>query len=196
MSLARSREGSLSHVFWNCALWAHSTEGLTVGRLCAWVRVASLQSSFSLKDLPGTARVSVAEVNFCDNCPAWGFLDCVHSIDADPRAIACGSAQTKETLYLTQIARCCQDCFLSLLSLTVNSLKGSDLCMDVSYSFSSCRPGRLWCWLAPSFSQAGARRWFGDQQTLLHSAPAFLPQPGHSTNPLLCGSLFFLHLRL
>lgn len=78
------------------------------------VRVAALQSSFILKDLPGTTRVLVAEVNFCDNCPAWGFLDCVHSIDADPRAIACGSTRSKETLYLTQITRCCQeDCFLS-----------------------------------------------------------------------------------
>ena len=168
-----------------------------MGRLCAQVRVASVQSRFILKDLPGTARVSVAEVNVCDDCPAWGFLDCVDSIGTDPRAIACGSTRSKETLHLTQITRCCQDdCFLSPLSLTVNSLKGSDLCMDVSYSFSSCRPGRLWHWLAPRFSQARARRWFGDQQTPLHSAPAFLPQPGHSSNFALWSPLFLLHLRL
>lgn len=88
-----------------------------MGRLCARVRVASVQSRFILKDLPGTARVSVAEVNVYDDCPAWGFLDCVDSIGTDPRAIACGSTRSKETLHLTQITRYCQR-LLSVSSFT------------------------------------------------------------------------------
>lgn len=80
----------------------------------------SLQSSFILKDLPGTTRVSVAEVNFCDNCPAWGFLGRVHSVDTDPRATACGSTRSKEAFCLTQITRCRQEsCSVSFHSLWI-----------------------------------------------------------------------------
>lgn len=70
-----------------------SIGGLIMGILCAWVKVVSLQNSFILKDLPDAARVSVAQVNIFDNCSAWGFLDHVGSVNADPRpswAIACG----------------------------------------------------------------------------------------------------------
>lgn len=52
-----------------------STGCLTVGIPCMWVRGVSLQSSFIQKDLPGVARVSVAQASVYDNYPAWGFLD-------------------------------------------------------------------------------------------------------------------------
>ena len=150
----------------------------------------SLQSSFILKDLPGTTRVSVAEVNFCDNCPAWGFLGRIHSVDTDPRATACGSTRSKESFCLSQITRCCQEsCSLSPFT-HCEFLKGLRFMhgRQLQLLLLQVWPSVGGTQLLPS--HAGARRWSGSQQTLL-SAPAFLPQPGHSTKPLLCGSLCF-----
>ena len=138
----------------------------------------SLQSSFILKDLPGTTRVSVAEVNFCDNCPAWGFLGRIHSVDTDPRATACGSTRSKESFCLSQISRCCQES-CSLPPFThceflkgLRFMHGRQLQLLLLQIWPSVARGGTQ--LLPS--HAGARCWSGSQQTLL-SAPAFLPQP-------------------
>lgn len=142
-----------------------SIGGLIIGILSAWVKVVSLQNSFILKDLPGAARVSVAHVNIFDNCSAWGFMDHVGSVSADPRpswAIACGYKWSEEAFYPIQITGCCQEnFFLSILSLTVKPFKDSDLFMDSNYNFPPCRHGLPWRWAATRYSQGVLKPGFG-----------------------------------
>lgn len=82
--------------------------------------------------------------------------------------------------------------FLSTLPPTVKPLKDSDLCMDVSYHFSSCRPGCPGRCSAPSYSQAVLKPSFGYGKPFLRSTPIILPQLGHSINRLFCSSSLFL----